>query len=243
MKRIFVVSILCLALTAGNAYSAKKAKEPKPKKIKEKEVIASVNPVTPESQYKLGTMYLHGEKVKQDYGKAKKWFVKSASAGNVDAMEGLGQIYKDGWGGWNYGKLFKTLNKAAKNGDAKVYANIGYCWRGGWGVKRSDYSEAIKWFMKSINAGQPSGMYYMGWMAYNGFGVPQSYEQAIEWYKRASALGFGRAEHALAQIYMDSPAAKQDYNEAYKWILLAEKHGTDVFEDKYLVEKKLSQTK
>ncbi|HAL45906.1 MAG TPA: hypothetical protein DCP47_08345, partial [Phycisphaerales bacterium] len=65
-------------------------------------------------------------------------------------------------------------------------------------------------------------------------------EQAIDWYKKAAELGFGRAEHALAQIYMDSPAAKQDYVEAYKWILLAEKNGADVYDNKYLLEKKIT---
>ncbi|MCE5341069.1 MAG: sel1 repeat family protein [Planctomycetaceae bacterium] len=240
MKRIFVISILCLTLLAGNAYSAKKTKEPKPKKIKEKAVIASVNPVTPESQIKLATMYLKGEQVKQSYGKAKKWFFNAAMAGNLVALESLGEIYKNGNGGWNYKKLFKTLNASAQKGDAKVYTNVGYCWRGGFGVKRSDYNEAVKWFGKSANAGQGSGMFYMGWMTYNGFGTTQNYAEAMNWYSKAALVNYADAQHALANLYMESPAVKQDYVEAYKWLLLAEKNGGDVFEDKYLVGKKLN---
>ncbi len=240
MKRIFVISVLCLTLLAGNAYSAKKVKEAKPKKIKEKAVIASVNPVTPESQIKLATMYLKGEQVKQSYGKAKKWFFKAAMAGNLVALENLGRIYLDGYRGWNYKKLFKTLNASAQNGDAKVYTNIGYCYRGGFGVKRSDYNEAVNWFAKSANAGQASGMYYMGWMTYNGFGAKQNYAEAMNWYSKAALQNYADAQHTLGQLYMESPAVKQDYVEAYKWLLLAEKNGGDVFEDKYLVGKKLT---
>lgn len=240
MKRIFAISVLCLAITAANAYSAKKVKEPKPKKIKEKQVIASVNPVTPESQLKMAKMYLNGQQVKKNYGKAKKWFFKAAAAGNIEAMENLGKLYLDGHGGWNYKKLFKALNTAASNGNSKVYTNIGYCWRGGFGVKKSDYNEAVKWFTKAANTGQAGGMYYMGWMTYNGFGVEQNPAEAINWYSRAALANYADAQHALGLLYMESPAVKQDFVEAYKWLLLAEKNGGDVFEDKYFVGKKLS---
>ncbi len=240
MKRIFVISVLCLAVAAGNAYSAKKVKEPKPKRIKEKTVIASVNPVTPESQLKMGMMYLNGEQVKQSYRKARKWFFKSAMSGNLVALESLGKIYLDGNGGWNYKKLFKALNTAARNGNAKVYTNIGYCWRGGFGVKKSDYNEAVNWFTKSANIGQGSGMYYLGWMTYHGFGAKQNLAEAMNWYSKAALVNYADAQHTLGQLYMESPAVKQDYVEAYKWLLLAEKNGGDVFEDKYFVGKKLT---
>jgi TPR repeat protein len=155
-------------------------------------------------------------------------------------MENMGKIYQAGHGGWNYKKLYKSLEKSAKAGNAKVYTNLGFCYRGGFGPKKADYNAAVNWFMKSVDAGQGSGMYYMGWMTYNGFGTPQDYNTAVEWYKKSANAGYADAAHKLGQLYMESPAVKQDFVEAYKWLLLAEKNGGNVFEDKYFVEKKLT---
>lgn len=238
MKRIFVISILGLAILMGSAEAG--TKKAKVKKIKEKDVIKSVNPTTPEKQLKLGLMYLNGEQVKKNYGKAKKWFFKSAMSGNVAAVENLGQLYHDGRGGWNYKKLFKTLKASAEKGNAEAMTNLGYLYRGGFGPKHEDNSEAVKWFTKAAEAGQASGMYYMGWMTYNGYGVPQNYNEAMNWYSKAAEKDYADAQYALAMIYMGSPAAERDYVEAYKWLDLAEKNGKDVFEDKYMLKRKLA---
>jgi len=48
--------------------------------------------------YKLGLMFLKGERVPKDDAKAAKWFHKAAERGNVDAMYQLGEMYRYGEG-------------------------------------------------------------------------------------------------------------------------------------------------
>jgi TPR repeat protein len=52
----------------------------------------------PDAQYLLGTLYLAGRGVQQDYHEAALWFQKAADGGNRNANYFLGKIYEDGLG-------------------------------------------------------------------------------------------------------------------------------------------------
>ncbi len=49
------------------------------------------------AQHNLGTLYVVGKGVPQDYGKAVNWYRKAASQGFVDAQYALGLMYADGY--------------------------------------------------------------------------------------------------------------------------------------------------
>ena len=50
------------------------------------------------AQYQLARYYLYGDGVTRDYKMAVEFFEKAAHRGNRDAMEMLGDCYKNGWG-------------------------------------------------------------------------------------------------------------------------------------------------
>ena len=49
------------------------------------------------AQHNLGTLYVFGKGVPQDYGRAVNWYRKAASQGFVDAQYALGLMYSDGY--------------------------------------------------------------------------------------------------------------------------------------------------
>jgi TPR repeat protein len=66
----------------------------------------------------LGGMYVRGEGVTKDYGKAIQWFQKAVDAGEPVAMYNLGLMYRDGVGvAKDYDKAREWLQKAADAGD------------------------------------------------------------------------------------------------------------------------------
>ena len=50
----------------------------------------------PEAQYNLGVYYANGDGVKQDYGEAAKWWIKSAEQGYADSFDALKKLIKMG---------------------------------------------------------------------------------------------------------------------------------------------------
>jgi uncharacterized protein len=50
------------------------------------------------AQYNLGSMYVRGEGVPEDYAEAARWYAKAADGGNVNAQSQLGHMYTIGRG-------------------------------------------------------------------------------------------------------------------------------------------------
>ena len=78
------------------------------------------------AQYNLGTMYSHGEGVKQDHMEAYKWYIKSAAQGYAPAQRNLGSMFYNGSGvPINDQKAYDYTYQAAKQGDALGIFNMG----------------------------------------------------------------------------------------------------------------------
>ncbi len=91
--------------------------------------------------------------------------------------------------------------------------------------KRGDFKIAFKVFKKSAQQGHTGGQYNLGYMYYNGRGVPQDYVQAAKWYRKAADQGYALAQSNLGRIYDDGQGVPQDYVLAAKWLRKAAKQG------------------
>ena len=58
----------------------------------------------------------------------------------------------------------------------------------GKGVEQ-DYSKALEWYNKAVNAGNAAAMCNIGRMYECGKGVEQDYSKALEWYTRSYNSG------------------------------------------------------
>jgi hypothetical protein len=76
---------------------------------------------------------------------------------------------------------------------------MGWVYENGLGVARDD-GQAVSWYRKAADAGQPTGMYNLGTMYETGRGVTKDLQQAIAWYRKASEAGSADAKQALTRL-------------------------------------------
>lgn len=100
----------------------------------------------PDAQYKLGTMYRHGQGVTQDYKVAIKWFKLAADQGNVSAQSNLGAIYDQGLGITQDSSVaFKWFKLAAESGNGYSQFILGEMYQQGRGVTRDNIRAHMWW--------------------------------------------------------------------------------------------------
>lgn len=94
--------------------------------------------------------------------------------------------------------------------------------------ERDNYSEAVKWFMKSADQGYAEAQNMLGRMSeMGGRGVPKDYSEAMRWYRMAAEQGFATAQKNLGSMYENGKGVSQDYAEAMKWYRKAADQGDD----------------
>ncbi|WP_308603966.1 tetratricopeptide repeat protein [uncultured Fibrobacter sp.] len=102
---------------------------------------------------RLGTMYLDGDGVQQDYDEALRYLTRAASAGDALAQNSLGYMYGMGKGvERDYYKAVKWYKEAAMQGNATAQYNMGFMYEFGQGVEQ-DYNKAIEWYKKAAAQG------------------------------------------------------------------------------------------
>lgn len=112
----------------------------------------------PAQQTRIGQMYLRGEHVARDPGKANEWFRKAAEQGYALAQAHLGMSYLKGRGiEKDTQQALVWLTKAADQGNAKAQLELGLAYRDGTGVAR-DPERALMWLTLSAGSGSPVSM-------------------------------------------------------------------------------------
>jgi len=96
----------------------------------------------------------------------------------------------------------------------------------GW-FGKANFSEALKWFRRSAQQGNPDAQNSLGQMYEDGEGVIQNYSLAAKWYRRAAEHdrdlgGAGQGRNNLGMLYVDGHGVPKDYVQAYMWFRLAD---------------------
>ena len=74
----------------------------------------------------LGSLYLNGDGVPQDYGEAVRWYRLAAAQGHADAYYSLGVRYIFGEGvPQDYAEAVRWFRLAADQGQARAHYNLG----------------------------------------------------------------------------------------------------------------------
>src|SRR5262245_28782792 len=79
----------------------------------------------------------------------------------------------------------------------------------GGGVKR-DYAEAIKWYRKAADKGNPFAMIHLGRMHEDGLGVPKDEKAAVRWYRKAADKGDAVGMGSLGYMYENGLGVEKD---------------------------------
>jgi len=121
-------------------------------------------------------------------------------------------------------------NPAAENRVGEFYRYAAFTKQKYKGVGgEQGYEEAVKFFRKAGQAGNPKAQYNLAMMYENGWGVARDYKESAAWYQKAAAQNQILAQANLAVQYENGRGVKQDYVEAYVWYSLSTKVRTDKY--------------
>jgi hypothetical protein len=100
---------------------------------------------SPFAQQQLGTMYLQGKGVPQDFAEAEKWLRLAAENSNVNAQVQLGSMYHSGIGvPKDHAESAKWFRMAAKQGNTFAPCMLGAIYAEGKGIEQ-DFVQAYMW--------------------------------------------------------------------------------------------------
>lgn len=163
--------------------------------------------------------------VEVDRQKSFEYFQKAAYADNPDAMDNLGNCFKNGDGvEKDIAKAVEWYKKAAEIGWPSGLFHYATCLRKGNGVEK-DEKEAIKWYMKAGIGGHAKALNVLGWCAEGGRGMNEDPELAFEWYRLAAEAGDAESMYDLGRCYMKGYGCVQNESLGEEWQEKAKENG------------------
>lgn len=161
------------------------------------------------AQLQMGSVFLTGKEVEQDYVEAMKWFRLAASQGQPQSQFNLGMMYAHGLGvAKNHIDASRWYRLAADQGLAISQLNLGVAYATGSGVPQ-DNKQAIKWLNLAAEQGEAQAQFNLAVMYATGQGVKQDDVTAIRYAQLAADQGQETAQSLLADLYKKMPL-KQD---------------------------------
>jgi SEL1 protein len=133
----------------------------------------------------IGRMFLRGEGVEQDFGRAKFWFERGISHGDAQSQYGLGVMLLNGYGMQKNVPRATELFKVSSDQDfapAQVQLGSLYLDQG----HTDDLGAANHYFELAARYGNIEAFYYIAEMNFHGVGRDKSCNAAVQYYKNVA---------------------------------------------------------
>lgn len=195
----------------------------------------------------LAMAYLNGtDEVEENPEKAYYWFVKSAEAGNPEAMFNAGLFTAKGYGterdfeissqwmkkaanegdedakNWleEFGNITEFIS-GAEAGDAQAQAELASKLMRLGGVMDQagadrDYEECLMWAEKAVAQNNGLGCWILALAYEHGRGVEEDINKAIEIFQKGAELGNANCQHNLACEYARGENIEEDEDKSFK---------------------------
>lgn len=176
----------------------------------------------PEAQYWLGRIYEAGTLFPLDKQKSAYWYQKSADQGYARAEY------------WVCGKRAnqdsleneRCMWRAAEKGVPEAQFWLGEAFEQNLWFGVTDKVEALKWYKRAAEGGQPDAENELGVHYRDGDGIEQNYVWAAHWFRKAAEHvpdlgGAGQGRNNLGNLYAEGQGVPKDYVQAYMWLSLA----------------------
>ena len=89
---------------------------------------------------------------------------------------------------------------------------------------KGDYATAFKEWLPLAKQGNVFAQSNIGFLYYQGLGVPQDYDEAVKWSRKAAVQGDPSAMNNLGGSYEFMRGVRRDYVQALMWYTLAAEH-------------------
>jgi TPR repeat protein len=181
----------------------------------------------------LGTMYIKGRGVPQDYGLGMRWMRIAAGKGLADAQNEMGILYQRGLGAErNEAEAVKWFRLAADQGLVLAQNNLADAYALGLGAPQ-DFGEALKWYRLAADQSSSYAENVIGVAYEHGLSVAQDDAEAFRWYRRAANKIYERPgdtwihspQYNIGAMYASGRGTAQDYLQALMWFTLAAAFG------------------
>ena len=190
------------------------------------------------SQFILGSTYLQGEDVEQDFAEARKWLslakkngitladdvlkpldllekMNEPAKGNAKSggLEAEQMEFRDGIAAYDrkeFGEAVKLFRAGAEKGGAEAQIMLACCLEKGIGIEK-DEKEAEKWMKKAADAGNAvaQAVYATRWL------LKDNAEEAAEYLEKSAEQGCVNGQLALAAHYLLKDGVLQAIGAAY----------------------------
>lgn len=152
-----------------------------------------------EAQFQVGRVYLRGDGVPKDEGKAAEWFRRAAEQGNFKAQHNLGAMAFEGRGiPQDDREAARWLRLAAEQGTARSQVMLAGMLLQGRGAEKN-VDEALIWYRRAAEQGDESAQLALAEHYYFRAGGPD-YVEAVKWYRPLAERGHPAAQNALGII-------------------------------------------
>jgi TPR repeat protein len=84
-------------------------------------------------------------------------------------------------------------------------------------VEEQRYEDALTTFSGLAKAGNPAAKYWMGLLAFNGWGRPKDDDEAARWLRRSAEAGYPEGEFYWGRALLDGRGADRDPVAALAW--------------------------
>jgi len=181
----------------------------------------------------LGTLYIKGQGVPQDYGLGMRWMRIAADKGLADAQNEMGILYQRGLGAErNEAQAVKWFRLAADQGLVLAQNNLADAYALGLGAPQ-DFGEALKWYRLAADQSSSYAENVIGIAYERGLSVAQDDAEAFRWYRRAANKIYERPgdtwihspQYNIGAMYASGRGTAQDNLQALMWFTLAAAFG------------------
>jgi TPR repeat protein len=181
-----------------------------------------------DTQFMLGTLYLEGLWIKQNYTTATMLFTKAAANDHADAQYELGNINFYGNGtAVNYGLSKGYFEKAAAKDHTGAQYMFGKLLYGNYNGVKQDFNLAREQFIKAAANDKVEAKHSLGMMNFEGNGFKQNYTAAMEWFTEAAEAQYVDALYMQGMLYFDGKGVPQNYDMARECFEKAGKEHAD----------------
>ncbi len=159
----------------------------------------------------LGYMYMAGEGVPADPGRAELYLRRAVEAGEPKAMCNLGNLVIDR----DPEEALELFERAGELGNVSGMRNAATVLRAGAGVP-ADMARAVMWLERAAETDVTS-MAVLAHILRNGEGVPADKPRAAGYYRRAAEAGDADSQYDLAMMLDAGDGIPADKAESERW--------------------------
>jgi TPR repeat protein len=164
----------------------------------------------------IASMYQHGDgPFPVDLLKARDYYERGVKAGCSTAMGNLGHFYANGRAGLKQDqrRAVKLFSQGAHYGDSDSMVSLGHRYSTGTGIRKSP-AQALYWYRRALQAGNPRGANNLGVAYYYGTIVKKDAEKGVLLFFAALEGGFERSSYTLGLANEEGKGTERDLEEA-----------------------------